>query len=157
MKRSTQMETGCLTAIMGWHFGAICMSEKCYKDVPFFGNGKIVFVVSCALNLIFIVKSIMTNAEATHQTTALTVTQALQRAIDHQRAGILQEAKRPYRVIIQAHPKNPDASQNLGLLTSLARQFDAGPHFKTAWEANPKQGQFWQSYLDARHVQAQGR
>lgn len=88
----------------------------------------------------------MTNAKEVKQTNTLTVAQALQQAISHHRAGRLQDAERIYRAILQAQPKHPDANHNLGLLASLAKQFSAGlPYFKTAWEANPKQGQFWLS------------
>lgn len=110
----------------------------------------------------------MTNAETAQQTTTLTVVQVLQQAIAHQRAGRLQDAERLYRAILQAQPKHPDANHNLGLLALQTKQFAAGlPHFKAALEADPKQGQFWLSYVDAllltgqsataRQVLAQGR
>ena len=80
---------------------------------------------------------------------SLTVNQALQQAVEAHKAGKLQDAERLYRAILQAQPKHPDANHNLGLLAVSVNQPDAAlPLFKTALEANPRQGQFWLSYLD---------
>ena len=80
----------------------------------------------------------------------LTIEQALQKAIEAHKDGKLQDAKELYRAILQAQPKHPDANHNLGVLAvSLDKTELALPLFKTALEANPSQGQFWISYVDA--------
>ena len=80
----------------------------------------------------------------------LTNKQALQQAVEAHKAGKLQDAETLYRAILQAQPKHPDANHNLGVLAvSLNKSELAVPLFKTALEANPNQGQFWLSYVDA--------
>ena len=80
----------------------------------------------------------------------LTIEQALQRALQAHKVGRLQDAEALYRAILQAQPKHPDANHNLGVLAvSLNKSELALPLFKTALEANPSQGQFWLSYVDA--------
>jgi tetratricopeptide (TPR) repeat protein len=80
----------------------------------------------------------------------LTIDQALQKAVEAHKAGKLAEAEALYRAILQAQPKHPDANHNLGVLAvSLNKSELALLFLKTALEANPNQGQFWLSYLDA--------
>ena len=80
----------------------------------------------------------------------LTIEQALQQAVEAHKAGKLQDAEALYRAILQAQPKHPDANHNLGVLAvSVDKPEAALPLFKTALEANPSQGQFWLSYIDA--------
>jgi tetratricopeptide (TPR) repeat protein/2-polyprenyl-3-methyl-5-hydroxy-6-metoxy-1,4-benzoquinol methylase len=80
----------------------------------------------------------------------LTIEQALQRAVEAHNAGKVQDAESLYRAILQAQPNHPDANHNLGVLAvSLNKTEVALPLFKTALEANPNQGQFWLSYVDA--------
>ena len=80
----------------------------------------------------------------------LTIEQALQQAVEAHKAGKLKDAEALYRAILQAQPKHPDANHNLGVLAvSLNKSELALPLFKTALEANPNQGQFWLSYIDA--------
>jgi tetratricopeptide (TPR) repeat protein len=80
----------------------------------------------------------------------LTNEQVLQQAVEAHKAGKLQDAEALYRAILQAQPKHPDANHNLGVLAvSLNKSEIAVPLFKIALEANPKQGQFWLSYVDA--------
>jgi tetratricopeptide (TPR) repeat protein len=80
----------------------------------------------------------------------ITIDQALQQAVESHKAGKLQEAEFLYRAILQAHPKHPDANHNLGAIAvSLNKTEAALPLFKIALEANPNQGQFWLSYVDA--------
>lgn len=80
----------------------------------------------------------------------LTIEQALQQAIEAHKAGKLQDAEGLYRAILAAQPKHPDANHSLGVLAvSLDKTDLALPLFKTALEANPSQGQFWISYVDA--------
>jgi len=80
----------------------------------------------------------------------LTIEQALLKAVEAHKAGKLQDAERLYRAILQAKPKHPDANHNLGVLAVSVNMSQAAlPLFKTALEANPSQGQFWLSYIDA--------
>jgi tetratricopeptide (TPR) repeat protein len=80
----------------------------------------------------------------------LTIEQALQKAVEAHKAGKLQDAESLYRAILQAQPNHPDANHNLGVLAvSLNKTEAALPLFKIALEANPNQGQFWLSYIDA--------
>ena len=80
----------------------------------------------------------------------LTIERALQRAVEAHKAGKLQDAEALYRAILQAQPKHPDANHNLGVMAvSLNKTEAAIPLFKIALEANPNQGQFWLSYIDA--------
>jgi tetratricopeptide (TPR) repeat protein/2-polyprenyl-3-methyl-5-hydroxy-6-metoxy-1,4-benzoquinol methylase len=80
----------------------------------------------------------------------LTIEQALRRAVEYHKSGKLQDAEAFYRAILQAQPKHPDANHNLGVMAvSLNKTEAALPLFKIALEANPNQGQFWLSYVDA--------
>ena len=80
----------------------------------------------------------------------LTIVQALQGAIEAHKAGKLQDAEALYKAILQAEPKHPDANHNFGvLMVSLNKTKAALPYFKIALEANPNQGQFWLSYVNA--------
>ena len=80
----------------------------------------------------------------------LTIEQALQRAVEDHKTGKLQDAEALYRAILQTQPNHPDANHNLGVMAvSLNKTEAALPLFKIALEANPSQGQFWLSYVDA--------
>ena len=80
----------------------------------------------------------------------LTMDQALQKAVEAHKAGKLQDAESLYRAILQAQPNHPDANHNLGVLAVSVNKSEAAlPLFKIALEANPSQGQFWLSYVDA--------
>jgi protein O-GlcNAc transferase len=80
----------------------------------------------------------------------LTIDQALQKAVEAHKAGKLQDAESLYRAILQAQPQHCDANHNLGVMAvSLNKTEAALPLFKIALEANPNQGQFWLSYVDA--------
>ena len=80
----------------------------------------------------------------------LTVNEALQRGIAAHKEGKLQEAEKFYRGILGVQPNHPDANHNLGVLAAGTGQVEAAlPHFKSALEANPNQGQYWLSYVDA--------
>ena len=80
----------------------------------------------------------------------MTIEQALQRAVEDHKAGKLKDAEVLYRAILQTQPKHPDANHNLAVMAvSLNKIASALPLFKIALEANPNQGQFWLSYVDA--------
>jgi protein O-GlcNAc transferase len=78
------------------------------------------------------------------------VERVLQQAIDHHRAGSLLEAERGYRAILSQWPDHADANHNLGVLTVATGHAAAAlPYFQAAIRANPGQGQFWLSCIDA--------
>jgi tetratricopeptide (TPR) repeat protein len=80
----------------------------------------------------------------------LTIEQTLQTAVEHHKAGKLQDAEALYRAILQTQPNHPDANHNLGVMAVSLNKIDAAlPLFKIALETNPSQGQFWLSYVDA--------
>ena len=80
----------------------------------------------------------------------LTIEQALKQGVTLHNEGMLQDAERLYRTILQSQPKHPDANHNLGVLAVSVNKVDGAlPLFKTALEANPKIEQFWLSYIDA--------
>ena len=80
----------------------------------------------------------------------MNIEQAFQQGISAHKEGRFQEAERLYRAILHSQPNHPDANHNLGLLAVVVGQVDVAlPYFKAALDANPKQGQFWFSYIDA--------
>jgi protein O-GlcNAc transferase len=80
----------------------------------------------------------------------LTIDQALQQAISAHRAGKLPDAERLYQAILRSQPRHPDANHNLGVLAVAVGKPALGlPHLKVALEADPKQAQYWLSYIDA--------
>ena len=91
----------------------------------------------------------------------LTIEDAFRKAIEAHQAGLLQDAERLYRAILQTHPQHPDANHNLGVLAvSVGKIEDGLPFFKAALESNTTIEQFWFSYIDAlikleRHEEAQ--
>jgi tetratricopeptide (TPR) repeat protein len=92
----------------------------------------------------------MTHNDLSRETATLTIDQTLQQAIAHHKAGQLQDAKRLYLAILKTQPNHPDANHNLGVLAVQVNQPAVGiPHLKVALEANPNQGQYWLSYIDA--------
>jgi tetratricopeptide (TPR) repeat protein len=83
-------------------------------------------------------------------TTAEILQKALQMALVAHRAGKLEDAAALYRSILEVQPQHSDANHNLGVLAVSLNQAEAAlPFFKTALKANPSQGQFWLSYIDA--------
>ena len=80
----------------------------------------------------------------------ITVDEALQRGVAAHKEGKLEEAEKLYRGILGVQPNHPDANHNLGVLAVGTGQVEAAlPHFKSALEASPNQGQYWLSYIDA--------
>tara|TARA_B110000008_G_C16941238_1_gene552542 strand:- start:161 stop:1933 length:1773 start_codon:yes stop_codon:yes gene_type:complete len=79
----------------------------------------------------------------------LTIEQALKQGVTLHKEGMLQDAERLYRIILQSQPKHPDANHNLGLIAlSMNKLDEALILFETALKANPKIEQFWLSYID---------
>ena len=80
----------------------------------------------------------------------LSINQALEQGVAAHKEGKLQEAEKLYRAILNVQSKHPDANHNLGVLAVGVGKIDVAiPHFKVALEANPKQGQYWLSYIYA--------
>ena len=80
----------------------------------------------------------------------LTIKQALQKGITSHKEGKLQEAEKYYRAVISCQARHPDANHNLGVVAIGAGKVEkALTYFKVAVESNPKQGQFWLSYIEA--------
>ncbi len=74
----------------------------------------------------------------------------LKQAVEHHRAGRLQEAGELYLAILQIEPAHPEVNHNMGDLAVQIKQPDASlPYFLAALEADPSRGQFWTSYIDA--------
>jgi len=79
----------------------------------------------------------------------LTIQQALQAGINAHRAGNYEAADRYYTAILNAHPQNPDANHNMGVLAvGLGKISEAVPFFRRAVDADPTISQFWLSYIE---------
>lgn len=80
----------------------------------------------------------------------LTLSQALQRAIESHKAGNLPEAERLYRAILQAQPSHAVANHNLAsLAVGVGKVAEALPYFEAALRAAPRQEATWLSYVAA--------
>ena len=78
------------------------------------------------------------------------VYQALQQGVVAHKEGKLQEAEKLSRAILSTQPQHADANHNLGVLAvEIGKVAEALSFFKLALEANPKQVQFWLSYIEA--------
>ena len=74
----------------------------------------------------------------------------IEQAVEAHRAGKLEQAEALYRAILKDQPQHPDANHNLGVLAASANNSAAAlPLLRAALEANPKQGQYWISYIEA--------
>ena len=81
---------------------------------------------------------------------ALTLEEALQKAIETHQSGQTQEAERLYSFVLNAQPNHPDANHNMGvLLAGVGKVQAALPLFKAALSVNPNKGRFWLSYINA--------
>ena len=79
----------------------------------------------------------------------ITIDQALQQGISAHEEGNLQEAEKLYRAILNNQPSHADANHNLGVLAvRVGKLQEALALLKIALETNPKEGQFWLSYID---------
>jgi len=92
----------------------------------------------------------MTTTGPTQQPVSLSVEQALRQAVALLQAGQLRDAERLYRAILQARTNHPDANHNLGALAVQAKQPASGlRHTPLPLESNPREGQYWLSFVDA--------
>jgi predicted O-linked N-acetylglucosamine transferase (SPINDLY family) len=74
----------------------------------------------------------------------------LQAAIAEHQNDALHSAETLYRTILEVRPNHPDANYNLALLAMQRAQPEAAlPYLETALGANPDEGQYWASYIDA--------
>lgn len=95
-------------------------------------------------------KPIMPNAEPSPHPATPPFEPLLQQALIHHQAGQLAEAEKLYRSILQYDPNHAEANHNMGVLALHTEQPAAGlPYFIAALEADPAQGQYWLSYIDA--------
>jgi Flp pilus assembly protein TadD len=75
---------------------------------------------------------------------------SIEQAVIAHRAGNLAEAEVIYRLILKDQPQHSDANHNLGVLSvSVNKLRDALPLLRTALNGNPRQGEYWISYIDA--------
>lgn len=80
----------------------------------------------------------------------LTLSQALQQAIESHKAGNLPEAERLYRAILQTHPSHAFANHNLAsLAVGIGKVAEALPYFEAALRSAPQQEATWLSYIAA--------
>ena len=80
----------------------------------------------------------------------LSLPQALQKAIEAQKAGRVDEARQLYLAILQVQPTHPTANFNMGkLAVELNRLQEALPFFTKAYEAKPANSQFVHAYVVA--------
>ncbi|MDR5853375.1 tetratricopeptide repeat protein [Caballeronia sp. LZ062] len=77
-------------------------------------------------------------------------------AIEHHQKNEVEEAQALYRIVLDASPAHADAHHNLGALALQQHDFErAIPHFEAAVGANPDQGHYWASYINALTVSGQ--
>ncbi|MGY8789983.1 MAG: tetratricopeptide repeat protein, partial [Pseudomonadales bacterium] len=78
------------------------------------------------------------------------VDKLLQQGIKAHEAGQTKKAEQLYRSILAEEPEHPDANHNLGVLTVALGKVELSlPYFEMALEANPNQGQYWLSMIEA--------
>jgi predicted O-linked N-acetylglucosamine transferase (SPINDLY family) len=78
------------------------------------------------------------------------IAQAFSLAVAHHQAGRVQQADELYRSILQLDPRHAPSNHNLGMLAMQAQQPElALGYFNAALDADPAEGQYWLSYIDA--------
>ncbi|MDC1428110.1 tetratricopeptide repeat protein [Rhodospirillaceae bacterium] len=74
----------------------------------------------------------------------------LKAAVRAHNKGDLETAQTLYKSVLKLMPKQPDANHNLGILYASTGDIkNALDCFKSSLESNPKEGQYWISYIDA--------
>ncbi|MDR3390557.1 MAG: tetratricopeptide repeat protein [Sulfuriferula sp.] len=92
----------------------------------------------------------MTSDSSPSPDTAQIIERNLRQAIALHQADQLQEAETLYREIIKTQPEHPEANHNIGVLALQQQRAEASlPYFVTALEADPANGRYWTSYIDA--------
>jgi tetratricopeptide (TPR) repeat protein len=80
----------------------------------------------------------------------VTIHDMLCQAIAAHQAGELNEAVRLYGVVLDDQPSNAVANYNLGVLSLEVQNLGSAVIlFRNAIESNPKEKQYWRSYIDA--------
>jgi protein arginine N-methyltransferase 7 len=80
----------------------------------------------------------------------LTIEKTLEEAITCHKEGNLSDAESLYLAILESQPNHSDANHNLGILLMQTNNLlKALPFFVRALEVNPKQNQYWFSYINA--------
>ena len=88
----------------------------------------------------------------------LTIDQAMQQGINAHKNGNLNLAERFYRTILETQPFHPDANHNLGILAISSNNSCSALNFlRTALNENPKNEQFWLSYIEALIIERKFR
>lgn len=81
--------------------------------------------------------------------TKLSVSHAIQLAVEAHRAGRLSEADKYYTAILSVEPEHADANHNLGLIAvELGKIAEAEPHLKIALKVSQNVEQYWVSYVE---------
>ncbi|AIS94923.1 tetratricopeptide repeat protein [Burkholderia thailandensis] len=76
----------------------------------------------------------------------------MQSALERHHKGEHNDAQALYEAIIGAKADHADANYNLAVLKAQTRRAqEALPHFEIALGANPNNGQYWVSYINALH------
>ncbi len=71
-------------------------------------------------------------------------------AIEHQKAGRVEQAEELYLEILNIQPDHAEANHHLGVIeVSQKSALDALPRLERAVEANPANEQYWVTYIDA--------
>lgn len=87
--------------------------------------------------------------DLSNNTLLLAIGKTLEEGITCHTQGKLADAERLYRSILESFPKHPDANHNMGvLLIQTNNQLNALPFFTRALEEEPKQKQYWLSYIN---------
>ncbi|ARU31213.1 hypothetical protein CAP31_05630 [Sulfuriferula sp. AH1] len=92
----------------------------------------------------------MTTDTSSSQTMSQATEKTLNQAIALHQAAKLEEAEALYRDILQTLPTHPEANHNLGVLTLQTGEPAASlAFFVVALDADPANGRYWVSYIDA--------
>ena len=75
---------------------------------------------------------------------------AIKKALTHQEAGRIQDARRLYLSVLQTEPRHPEANHGLGVLSVKQGKIDAAlPFLTAALQANPREPLYWLSFAEA--------
>ncbi len=88
--------------------------------------------------------------------TAEAQAEIIRQAVEHHRAGRLEEAGKLYQEILEVQPGHGEANHNLGVVAVGMGKAEAGlSYLMAALEADPSRGQYWLSYIDALYQAGQ--
>jgi len=91
----------------------------------------------------------MTQTDTSSNTLLLAIEKKLEQGIACHKEGKFADAESLYQAILESQPNHPDANHNLGiLLVQTNNPLKALPFFLIALEVNPKQNQYWFSYIN---------